>query len=100
VNGDRRFELALGRILAIGIALSSVCLGTGLLLTLAGSGGSLSWDLLALGLVVLIATPAARVVASSIGYAIRRDWIFLALTLIVFAELAGSLYAAVYGRWP
>ena len=43
------------------------------------------------GLLLLIATPIARVVFSVIGFADERDYLYVALTLIVLAVLLYSL---------
>ena len=56
-----------------------------------GSGGSI----IALGLLVLVATPIARVVFAVIGFARERDWLYTVVSLIVLAVLAFSL---VHGR--
>lgn len=56
-----------------------------------GSGGSI----IALGLLVLIATPIARVVFAIVGFARERDWLYTVVSLIVLAILAFSL---VHGR--
>jgi uncharacterized membrane protein len=47
-----------------------------------------------LGLLVLIATPVARVLFSVIGFARERDWIYVILTLIVLGVLVYSLFFA------
>ena len=52
---------ALGRVLRAGVTLSSVCLTAGLALSLAGGWPEMAAVLLTVGLVVLLATPAARV---------------------------------------
>jgi uncharacterized membrane protein len=44
-----------------------------------------------LGLLLLIATPVARVVFSVIGFAMERDWMYVVFTLIVLATLLYSL---------
>ena len=97
---DRRdvahLERAIGRVLRLGTVTSSVCLAAGLLLTMAGKGGSLAAVLLPAGLLILIATPAARVIVSVVGYARERDWLFVALTLTVLLALAGSVVAAFW----
>jgi len=98
MTDDRSLELAVGRVLRIGITASSICLGAGLALTLAGADGRLATLLLKIGLVALLATPAARVVVSIIDYARERDWLFVLLTLTVLGELLASVVAAVYGR--
>jgi uncharacterized membrane protein len=43
------------------------------------------------GLLVLIATPVLRVVFSLFGFAHERDWLYVALTLIVLCVLAVGL---------
>ena len=45
-----------------------------------------------LGLLMLIATPVARVVCSVVGFARQRDLTYVALTLTVLAVLAYSLF--------
>jgi uncharacterized membrane protein len=44
-----------------------------------------------LGLLLLIATPVARVVSSAIAFALARDYVYVAIALIVLAVLAFSL---------
>ncbi len=90
-------ELAIGRVLRLGIATSSACLAAGLLLTLVGLGGSLVRVVLSAGLVILLATPAARVIVSVVEYVRERDWLFVALTLTVLLALAASVVAAFWG---
>lgn len=45
-----------------------------------------------LGLVVLVANPAARVIALTIGFAQRRMWLFSLLSLVVLVVLGLSVY--------
>ncbi len=45
-----------------------------------------------LGLLLLIATPVARVLFSAIAFAIERDWMYVGITLIVFFVLMFSLF--------
>jgi len=94
---SQRLELAVGRVLRLGVVTSSICLGVGLVLGLGGVGSGLADFLLTVGLSVLLATPAARVVMSVADYARERDWLFVGLTLIVLLELAASVIAALYG---
>ena len=91
-----RLDRIIGIVLRTGVTTSSVCLALGLLLLLAGAPGSPL--LLRIGLIVLLATPVARVIVSIVEYAVERDWMFTMLTLIVLAELTASLVAAMYGR--
>jgi len=44
-----------------------------------------------LGLLLLIATPVARVLLSIIGFVRERDWLYVLVTAIVFALLMYSL---------
>jgi uncharacterized membrane protein len=93
----RSLEQAVGRVLRVGIRASSVCLGNGLALALGGVAPGLARRLLTTGLIILLATPIARVAVSAVDYARERDWLFVALTLIVLLELAAGVVAAVYG---
>ena len=97
-SGDHHLEAAIGRVLRLGVLTSSACLGAGLVITLASGSTGLAGGLLTAGLVILLATPAARVVVSTIIYARERDWLFVALTLTVLAELIASAIAAAVPR--
>jgi len=88
-------EVTLGRLLGIGVTISSITLGAGLVAALTLGTGSLSTFLLTAGVLLLLATPVTRVVVSSVGYARRRDWLFVVLALIVLAELIASIVAAL-----
>jgi len=97
-GGIDELEKSLGRLLGVGVALSTIALGAGLVTALAGGSGAAATWLLTSGLLVLVGTPIARVAVSSIVYARRRDWLFAVLTLIVFGELLASIVAAVRHR--
>ena len=47
-----------------------------------------------LGLLLLIATPVARVAFSAVAFAIERDYMYVVITLVVLAILSYSLFAA------
>ena len=47
--------------------------------------------LIQLGLLLLIATPIARVMFSVVGFLRQRNWIYVAMTLVVLLLLAYSL---------
>lgn len=47
--------------------------------------------LIQLGLLLLIATPVARVLFSVLGFALERDWMYVVITLLVLALLAYTL---------
>jgi uncharacterized membrane protein len=61
---------------------------------LIGYRATLAGSLLEAALVILIATPPARVVVSVVEYMRERDWMFVTLTLVVLLALAGSVLAA------
>ena len=48
--------------------------------------------LIQLGLLVLIATPVARVLFSVVAFLYERDWTYVAITVIVLALLSYSLF--------
>jgi uncharacterized membrane protein len=87
-------ERVIGVVLRAGVMASSACLAIGLLLALTGGGG-LAGILLHAGIIVLLATPLARVIVSIVQYASQRDWAFTALTAIVLLELMASAVAAL-----
>ena len=97
MNADQAFESALGRLLGIGILASTVCLAAGLVLTMFAPGGPAPKLLLSAGLLLLMATPVARVLVSAITYARRHDWVFATLTAIVLLELFASIVIAFVG---
>lgn len=89
-----RLERSIALVLRGGVTLSSACFAVGVVLALAGSG-PLADRLLQVGIVVLLATPVARVVVSVVEYAQQRDWTFTVLTLIVFVELMAGVLVAL-----
>jgi len=88
-------EQQLGKLLFAGVTLSTLAMAAGLLTVLVAGAGVVATHLLTLGVVLLIGTPVARVVVSSVACARRRDWTFLLLTLVVLGELTASFVAAV-----
>jgi len=44
-----------------------------------------------LGLFILIATPIARIIFSIVGYILERDYLYIAITLVVLAVILFSL---------
>lgn len=53
--------------------------------------------LIQFGLLLLIATPVARVAFSVFGFAEERDWLYVVITLIVLALLLYSLSGGGFG---
>jgi uncharacterized membrane protein len=88
-------ERAVGIVLRCGVTASSACLAVGLVLSFIAATGAISALLLQIGVIVLLATPVARVVVSIVEYTIQRDWTFATLTLIVLVELLASAAAAL-----
>jgi uncharacterized membrane protein len=121
---DRRIEIILGNLLRIGVLISAgvVLLGAsiylsrhahdpadyrvfrgepseyrtirGVIQSVIGGGGR---GLIQLGLLLLIATPIARVAFSVVGFAIERDRLYVAFTLLVLAILLYSFLGSGIG---
>jgi uncharacterized membrane protein len=123
---DRRIEVILGNLLRIGVLVSAavVLLGASIYLsrhahepadyrvfrgepseyrTIRGViqsvivGRGRGQGLIQLGLLLLIATPIARVAFSVAGFAIERDRLYVAFTLIVLAILLYSFLGSGIG---
>ena len=47
--------------------------------------------LMQLGLLILIATPVARVLFAAFAFALERDWLYVIVSLIVFGVLLATL---------
>jgi uncharacterized membrane protein len=110
---DAGLERSIGRLLSIGTYISIALLATGFIL-LIGSGGQprtadpgfdptrLLGDLLAgrptgfvwLGLVVVVATPAMRVVASLVGYVRREEREMAIVAALILVVIATSVVVA------
>jgi uncharacterized membrane protein len=93
-SGMERLETTIGEVLRFGTITSSTMFAVGLLITVVGYQPMVAQLLLGTGLIILLATPPARVVVSVIEYLRERDWTFVVLTVIVLLALAGSVAAA------
>jgi uncharacterized membrane protein len=118
---DRRLETMIGRLLQIGVLLAAATVFAGGILYLsqnhsgrvdyrsfAPSGPHLtsfagivvsaahfeSLGLIQFGLLLLIATPVARVAMAVVGFALERDRLYTVVSLIVLVILAFSLIHA------
>jgi uncharacterized membrane protein len=118
---DRRLETMIGRLLQIGVLLAAVTVlaggvlylvqshsgrvdyrsfvpGSPYLLSLSGIVLSAahfeSLGLIQLGLLLLIATPVARVALAVVGFALERDRLYTIVSLIVLLILVFSLIHA------
>jgi len=116
---DERVEQVLGNLLRVGVVAAAVVVAAGGFLHLARHGGAPAdhhtfhgepqdlqspWGILAaalalrsggviqLGLLLLIATPVARVVFSVFAFALQRDFTYVVLTLAVLGVLLYSLF--------
>ena len=119
---DKRLELIIGNLLRAGVLLAASIVFIGGALYLAAhhadrigyrqfvAGGPAlrsvagivqsaahlhSEGLIQLGLLLLIATPVARVVLAVIGFALEKDRLYAIVSLIVLAVLAFSLLHAI-----
>jgi len=120
---DKRLEGFLGHLLRIGVMLAAaVCLMGGVLYLvrhgqerpsygafraepaylrsvpgiLRGAATLNARSVIQLGLLLLVATPVARVVASAVAFAVERDYLYVVVTALVLALLLLGLtgYAA------
>jgi len=104
---ETALNITVSRVLTIGLISAVVLLVAGVILTLARPGltadhqtsvtdlpralaGLKPGGFFTLGLLVLLATPAARVVALLFAYARRRRWMFACISLFVLAVLVLS----------
>ncbi len=62
---------------------------------LRGAAAFDSLALMQLGLLVLVATPVARVLFAAFAFALERDWMYVVVSLIVFAVLMATLTGLV-----
>ena len=101
-------ETLIGNLLRTGVIISAILVLAGGVSYLARSGQAepqyrvfqptlipVSWQgqgLIQLGLLVLIATPVARVALSILAFAFQRDRLYVVLTALVFGVLLYSLF--------
>lgn len=93
-----RLETRLGRLLVAGLAAAAASLAAGLVLFFVRPGSASADSVLAVGLMILMATPILRVVVSVVEYVRMRDWFFVAITLSVLGVLAATVWFAVARR--
>jgi uncharacterized membrane protein len=117
-RADERFEAVLSAVLRTGVLLAAGVVAVGGVLLLLSHGlerhtyhvfhgepaalrsvrgiarGARRLEasgLIQFGLLLLIGTPIARVVFSMVGFFRQRDWLYVAITVVVFVLLAYSL---------
>ena len=115
---DEQFDTVLAHVLRAGVVLSAAVVAVGAVVFLAAHGfespayhvfrgepsslrsvGGIVGEarhlhgrgLIQLGLLLLIATPIARVVFSVLGFARQRDWLYVGITVAVLTLLTYSL---------
>ncbi len=118
---DRRLETIIGRLLQIGVLIAAATVFAGGVLYLiqnafghvdyrsfapgnpalnslsgiiASAAHFQSLGLIQLGLLLLIATPVARVAMAVVGFALERDRLYTVVSLVVLVILAFSLIHA------
>jgi len=118
---DERIEIIIGTLLRTGVILSAVVVLIGAVLYLQHHGddfpnyttfhgeperlkslvaivqGAIALeprDIIQFGLLLLIATPVARVLFSAIAFAIERDYLYVLITVIVLGILLYSLFGS------
>jgi uncharacterized membrane protein len=112
-DSDPRLASRLSRVLLAGLSLAVLLFLVGVVLTVAKPGVPLSASSITempgalaafepggffdLGLLVLLATPAARVIALLVAFARRRLWVFSGVSLVVLMVLALSAFLGLRG---
>ena len=116
---DQQFEIFLGKLLRTGVMIAALIVLAGGVWFLSeahgarqeyktfrgvpaelssldgifhGAAGGQALAVIQLGILVLIATPVARVLFSMLGFGLERDWMYVAITAIVLALLLYSLF--------
>ena len=116
--GEHRFELLIGTLLRVGVVISAAVVLIGGILYLLHNGSAAPTvrvfagepatlrtipgivasairldgrGVIALGLILLVATPVARVAFTLITFVHQRDWTFVVITAIVLAALLSTL---------
>ena len=95
MSADTELERRVGWVLTAGVRASAVLLAFGLALSVTGRGASMAAWLMTAGLLLLMATPVARVATSMIVYIRQRDWTFSILTAVVLLQLCAGIVAAL-----
>lgn len=83
-----RMPILIGRILQIGVAVAAAVTAVGLVLLLSGRGGG---AVIELGVLILVATPVARVAFTVIWFARERDRLYAGMALFVLVVLVLGL---------
>jgi uncharacterized membrane protein len=95
-DDSSRLEHLLARVFRTGTIVSGAMLAVGLLLSFVSPSSRATTLLLGGGVLVLLATPVARVLTSFLDYVWNHDWWFALWTGIVLALLASSFLTALH----
>ena len=94
MNAERDVEDRLLWVVKGAVLTSGAALACGLGLHVARPDHPIAQSLLAIGLILLMGIPAARVVIATAERVRRRDWYFVVATLVVLLELCVALWFA------
>lgn len=115
---DQRIEQTVGNLLRVGLSIATAVVAVGGAIYLANHGSelpeyrifhgeppdlrgipgivalTLDWrgrGIIQLGLLILLATPVARVAFSIVAFALQRDWFYVGVTAVVLGVLLYSI---------
>ena len=89
---DRRMDELIGYLLRSGVlTAAAVVAAGGAWYLVSGDPSGPAAKLIWVGLLILVATPVARVIFSLVAFAIQRDRAYVVITFIVLAVLVYSL---------
>jgi uncharacterized membrane protein len=115
---DRRMEAIMGRLLQVGVTLASVVMLLGAAIYLLKNHAAVAdyrvfvsepealrdagrlreqvihgdaAALIQLGVLLLVATPVARVICAFVAFLVEHDWLYVAISLLVLCVLLYSL---------
>jgi uncharacterized membrane protein len=91
---DWSLEEKLGKVLNAGGIVSTLLLAAGLAAFFMRPGHRVTDGLLNAGLLLLLATPVARVAVAATSYVQRGNWLFASLALTVLAVLVAGIIVA------
>jgi uncharacterized membrane protein len=121
---DKDVEILLGTLLRYGVVLSSIVVSIGGIIYLvrhghempeyrAFTGPNARWDnlpaiirgvweghgkeIIQLGVVMLIATPIARILFSVLAFSIEKDYLYVGITLLVLGVIGFSMLGGLGG---
>lgn len=92
-------DVRLDRVLRVFVRLSAVCLALGLATALAWPGALPPRILLHAGLILLLASPAARLVVIVVVHTQKRRWSTVTMAVVTLMILMGSLAAGLLALW-